>query len=305
MKYLLKSIFVLSMLSPTIHVYSQTSVPLYRDVPNSKPAPSDYVETTGTNGWITKVTNPSLTAYFPEPGKANGAAVIVIPGGGYSGIANNHEGIDVAKKFVESGVTAFLLKYRLPDDRIMKDRAIGPIQDAQRAIQIIRERAVEWRLDTGRIGVIGFSAGGHLASTLGTHYDHSYIDNKRHVNLRPDFMILVYPVINMGEYTHMGSKTNLIGKEANDQQVDRFSNEKQVRKTTPPVFLIHAQDDGAVPVQNSLLFYEQILKNSVKAEMYLYQQGGHGFGMYNKAEKEQWMDRVLNWLDLNKFFAYK
>ncbi len=293
------------MLNPTISAFSQAPIPLYRDIPNSKPIPSDYVENAGANGWITKVSKPTITPFFPEPGKANGAAVIVIPGGAYSGIANNHEGIDVAKKFVESGVTAFLLKYRLPDDRIMKDRAIGPIQDAQRAIQIIRERASEWQLDTGRIGVIGFSAGGHLASTLGTHYDHSYIDNKKQVNLRPDFMILIYPVINMGEYTHMGSKTNLIGKDADVKQVERFSNEKQVRNTTPPVFLIHAQDDAAVPVQNSLSFYEHTLKNKVKAEMYLYQQGGHGFGMYNKAEKEQWFERLLNWLELNKFLIPK
>lgn len=305
MKYFLKSIFVLTLFSPAIHAYCQSSIPLYKDIPNSKAASTDYVENIGTNGWITKVSKPSLTPYFPEAGKANGAAVIVIPGGGYSGIANNHEGIEVAKKFVESGITAFLLKYRLPDDRIMNDRAIGPIQDAQRAIQILRERASEWNLDTGRIGVIGFSAGGHLASTLGTHYDHSYIDNKKKVNLRPDFMILIYPVINMGEYTHLGSKTNLIGKEAAPQQVERFSNEKQVRKTTPPVFLIHAQDDKAVPVQNSLSFYQEALKNGVKAEMYLYQQGGHGFGMYNKAEKEQWFSRAINWLDVNSFLIKK
>ncbi len=293
------------MFSPAFNAFSQNPISLYKDIPNSKPVPADYTESTGSNGWITKVSQPTITPYLPEAGKANGAAVIVIPGGGYAGIANNHEGIDVAKKFAESGVSAFLLKYRLPDDRIMKDRSVGPVQDAQRAIQMVRERANEWKLDTGRIGVIGFSAGGHLASTLGTHYDHAYIENKKQVNLRPNFMILVYPVIDMGQFTHMGSKTNLIGKDAGSQQIDNFSNQKQVKRTTPPVFLIHAQDDAAVPVQNSLSFYEQALKNGVKAEMYLYQQGGHGFGMYNKQEKDQWFDRTLNWLDLNKFLTSK
>ena len=280
-------------------------VKLYPDgSPNSKPAPADYLEKNG-NGWITQVVEPTLTPFLPQKGKESGAAIIVIPGGAYAGLAFNHEGADVARKFAESGITAFLLKYRLPDDRIMQNRSIGPIQDAQRALQIVRSRASEWNLDTNKIGVIGFSAGGHLASTLGTHYNQSFIDNKSNISLRPSFMMLIYPVISMGEYTHEGSKQNLIGKDAKQEQTDSFSNEKQVKADTPPVFLVHAQDDKVVPVQNSLMIYQQVLKQGGKTEMLLYQAGGHGFGLYNKAEKDQWFDRCLAWLEVNKFYTGK
>jgi acetyl esterase/lipase len=268
-------------------------------VPNSKTAPADYVER-NNNGSITKVTQPTLTIFLPDNNKSNGTAIIVIPGGGYSGLAFNHEGVDVAKKFADAGVAAFLLKYRLPSDLIMEDRSIGPLQDAQRAIQIIRERAGEWKIDTSKIGVIGFSAGGHLASTFGTHYKKALIDNKSNVSLRPSFMALIYPVITMGELTHGGSKRNLIGQDATADQVNLYSNEKQVDANTPPAFLVHAQDDKVVPIQNSLMMYEAITKAG-KAEMHLYQAGGHGFGMNNKTTPDQWFDHCINWLKANQF----
>jgi acetyl esterase/lipase len=269
-------------------------------VPNSKPAPNDYVEK-NDKGWITKVTQPTLTVFRPDDSKNSGTGIIVIPGGGYAGIAFNHEGIDVAKKFAEEGVTAFLLKYRLPSDLIMVDRSIGPLQDAQRAIQIIRERAGEWKVDPSKIGVIGFSAGGHLASTFGTHYKQAVIENKSNVDLRPGFMALIYPVITMGELTHGGSKQNLIGQNAPADQVNLYSNEKQVDVDTPPAFLVHAQDDKTVPVQNSLMMYEAITKAGAKAEMHLYQAGGHGFGLNNKTTPDQWFDHCVNWLKANSF----
>ena len=305
MKSYFKFILALLLLPDALWSQTQSAIPLYpEEMPNSKPAPADYQEKNG-NGWVTRVSQPDLTPVFPAPGKANGAAVIVIPGGAYIGLATHHEGIDVARKFAEAGVTAFLLKYRIPDDRVMVNRSIGPVQDAQRAIQMIRQRASEWQLDPGRIGVIGFSAGGHLASTLGTHYNHSYIENGKNSSLRPDFMILVYPVISMGEHTHQGSKENLIGRDADTQQVELFSNEKQVKKDTPPAFLVHAQDDTVVPVQNSLNFYQELVNKGIKAEMYLYQQGGHGFGLNNKAQKAPWFDLCLNWLQINKFLQVK
>jgi acetyl esterase/lipase len=269
-------------------------------VPNSKTAPADYVER-NNNGSITKVTQPTLTIFLPDNNKSNGTAIIVIPGGGYSGLAFNHEGVDVAKKFADAGVAAFLLKYRLRSDLIMEDRSIGPLQDAQRAIQIIRERAGEWKIDTSKIGVIGFSAGGHLASTFGTHYKKALIDNKSNVSLRPSFMALIYPVITMGELTHGGSKRNLIGQDATADQVNLYSNEKQVDANTPPAFLVHAQDDKVVPIQNSLMMYEAITKAGAKAEMHLYQAGGHGFGMNNKTTPDQWFDHCINWLKANQF----
>lgn len=277
------------------------SIALYPEkVPNSKTAPADYVER-NNNGSITKVKQPTLTVFLPDNNKATGTAIIIVPGGGYSGLAFNHEGIDVAKKFTDAGVAAFLLKYRLPSDLIMEDRSIGPLQDAQRAIQIIRERASEWKIDTSKIGVIGFSAGGHLASTFGTHYKQALIDNKSNASLRPSFMALIYPVITMGEFTHGGSKRNLIGQNATAEQVNLYSNEKQVDVNTPSTFLVHAQDDKVVPVQNSLMMYEAITKAGAKAEMHLYQAGGHGFGLNNKTTPDQWFDHCISWLKANQF----
>jgi acetyl esterase/lipase len=284
--------------------FAQSAQPilLYPDgVPNSKPAPVDYVEK-NDKGWVTRVTVSSLTPFFPAKNQATKTAVIVIPGGGYAGIAINHEGIEIAKKFAAAGITAFVLKYRLPSDLIMTDRSIGPLQDAQRAIQVLRERASEWNLDTNKIGIIGFSAGGHLASTLGTHYQKALINNPSNISLRPSFMALIYPVITMEEYTHMGSKQNLIGQTAAQEQIKLYSNEKQVNSNTPTTFLLHAQDDAVVPVKNSLSFYEAITKSGGKAEMHLYQAGGHGFGLNNKTTPDQWFDRCINWLKANQLF---
>lgn len=280
---------------------SQKTFLLYPEkVPNSKTAPADYAEK-NDGGWITKVTQPTLTVFPADSTKSIGAAIIVVPGGAYIGIAYNHEGIDVAKKFAEAGVTAFLLKYRLPSDLIMNDRSIGPLQDAQRAIQIVRERATEWKVDVNKVGVIGFSAGGHLASTLGTHYKQAVIENRANTNLRPDFMALIYPVITMGELTHGGSKQNLIGQDASEEKVNLYSNEKQVDGKTPPTFFVHAGDDNTVPVQNSLIMYQAIMKAGGKAEMQIYQAGGHGFGLNNKTTSDKWFDHCINWLRANKF----
>ncbi|MGZ3923372.1 MAG: alpha/beta hydrolase [Flavisolibacter sp.] len=279
---------------------NQQSILLYPEkVPNSKSATADYIEK-NDKGWITKVTQPTLTIFRPDSNKATGTAIIVIPGGAYIGIAYNHEGIDVARKFAEAGVTAFLLKYRLPSDLIMSDRSIGPLQDAQRAVQIVRERAREWQIDPTKVGVIGFSAGGHLASTVGTHYKKVVIDNKANTDLRPDFMALIYPVITMGELTHGGSKQNLIGQDASADLVKLFSNEEQVDATTPPTFLVHAGDDKVVPVQNSLMMYEAIIKAGGKAEMQIYQAGGHGFGLNNVTTSDKWFDHCIAWLKSNK-----
>jgi acetyl esterase/lipase len=295
----LNLLFLLFFLSGIV-LAQEKPFPLYpKGIPNSKTVPVDYKEE-GT-GWITKVSLPTLTAFLPAAGKGNGTSIIVIPGGAYIGIAAGHEGADVARKFAEAGITAFLLKYRLPQDLIMPNISIGPIQDAQRALQIVRERAAEWKLDANKVGVIGFSAGGHLASTLGTHFGKSYIENKRSIGLRPDFMALIYPVISMGEYTHGGSKQNLLGSNPASDLVDQFSNEKRVSASTPPTFLVHSQDDKVVPVQNSLLMYEALLKNNVKAEMHLYQAGNHGYGLNNKTTQDQWFERCLNWLAANGF----
>ncbi|RYE20108.1 MAG: alpha/beta hydrolase [Sphingobacteriales bacterium] len=300
----MKAIFTLIIvftMALAAYAQKQQSVLLYpKGVPNSKPAPADYIEKT-ENGWITKVTVPAITPYLPEKGKANGTAVIVCPGGAYAGLAADHEGEAIAKEFNKIGVTAFVLKYRLPNDGIMIDKTIGPLQDAQRAIQLVRERAAEWGINPAKVGIIGFSAGGHLASTAATHFDKVVIDNKANISLKPDFAVLVYPVISMSPVGHQYSKEMLLGKHPSAEMIDLYSNEKQVTANTPPTFLIHAADDDSVPVQNSTLFYDELIKHKVKAEMHLYQEGGHGFGLNNTKTKDLWFERLKNWMDANKW----
>jgi len=279
---------------------AQTVIPLYPDsIPNSKPVPDEEKSDTSTSGRImmSKISRPTLTVYLPPKEKANGAAVIVIPGGGYRMVAAVHEGSEVAKRFNEMGVTAFVLKYRLPSDVTMVNKEIGPVQDAQRAIQLVRERAKEWEIDKSRVGILGFSAGGHLASTAGTHFNHAYIDAGKKVNLRPDFMILVYPVISFADsICHMGSRDNLIGKDPSPEKKEEYSNELQVTKKTPPTYLVHAEDDSTVKVQNMLLFATALQKNKVPFDFYLYEKGGHGFGLINHTSEVKWMDLVQEWM---------
>jgi len=284
---------------------AQQIMDLYPDkVPNSK-IDANYIErsdTSKTDGKIriSKVTKPQLIAFYPEKGKANGTSVIICPGGGYAILAITHEGYDIAKEFNKYGITAFVLKYRLPSDEIMLDKAIGPLQDAQQAMKTVRENASKWNLDTTKIGIMGFSAGGHLASTLETHYQKSLIDNPKNTNLRPDFAILGYPVVTMGKFAHKGSKENLLGKTPSEKQVDYFSNELQVTSYTPPTFIFQANDDKTVPSENSLDLTKALKQASVKTELHLYQAGGHGFGLKNPT-KDSWFATMINWMESNKF----
>jgi len=279
----------------------QKSIPLYPDgVPNSKPAPAAYTEKIEDNR-ISFVTVPTITPFLPEKGVANGTAVVIFPGGGYGRLAMDHEGWAVAKAFNQLGVTAFVVKYRLPSDDIMVDKTIGPLQDAQQAVLMVRKHAAEWGVNPNKVGIIGFSAGGHLASTEGTHFNKLVIEDKDNISVRPDFMILLYPVITFGEYAHVGSRENLIGKHPSAELLELYSNEKQITPNTPPTFLVHAGDDNVVPVQNSLMFYDELLKNKVKAEMHIFQEGGHGFGLNNPKSKDKWIDWCKNWLNENGF----
>jgi len=296
----MKTILFALLLMTTATFAQEKAIPLYpNSVPNSKPAPADYVEEIDKNAFIVGVTVPTITPYFTDKDKANGTAVVICPGGGYIGLSMENEGSSIAKAFNKIGVTAFVLKYRLPSDSIMVDQTIGPLQDAQRAIQIVRQQANEWGINPNKVGIIGFSAGGHLASTAITHFDKVVISNKNNINLRPDFGVLIYPVITMGPKTHEGSKDNLIGKNASQQLMDLYSNEKQVTSNTPPTFLVAAEDDDVVPVENTLMFYHALLDNKVKAEMHIYQAGGHGFGLYNKTTKDFWFDRLTEWMGEN------
>ncbi len=249
---------------------------------------------------VSKITKPTITVFLPAKEKANGTAVIIYPGGGYWVNAIAHEGYDFAKKFNEWGVTAFVVKYRIPNDITMWEKEIGPLQDAQQAIKIVRQRAVEWNIKPNLIGIMGFSAGGHLASSAGTHFQKSYIPNEEHISLRPGFMILGYPVISFQEnIAHMGSREQLIGKNPVKEKIDFYSNELQVTKETPPTFLMHASDDDVVKVENSVSFYQSLIKNGVPAELHIYQKGGHGFGLNNRTTQDDWMERCKNWMKEN------
>lgn len=283
---------------------SQQVIPLYSGtVPNSKPnTVKEKREEDKNNGRlsIANVTDPTLTVYAPAPGNNTGTAVVICPGGGYARLAMTHEGKDVGNLLSSWGITAFVLKYRLPSDSIMQDKSIGPLQDAQRALQLVREYASEWKIDVNKVGIMGFSAGGHLASTAGTHFTTAVISNPGNTSLRPDFMILCYPVISFADsICHRGSRDNLIGKNAGADKIALYSNETQITPQTPPAFLVHAEDDKTVPVQNSLYFYEGLLHNHVPAEMHLYPKGGHGFGMVNKTTPDEWTERLHNWLKGN------
>ena len=274
-------------------------IPLYPgSIPNSKTVPDkEYSDYDGNRLIIHKVTLPTLSIFLPPKEKASGAAVIICPGGGYSVLAFAHEGTDVAERFNQSGIAAFVLKYRIPDDSTMVNKEIGPIQDAQRAIQIVRSRAKEWGIDPKKIGIMGFSAGGHLASTAGTHFGKDYIDNPDHINLRPDFMVLVYPVISFQPPNgHMGSAHNLLGPAPSQEKINEYSNELQVTDKTPPSFLVHAKDDDAVPYVNSTLFDEALKQHHIPEEIYLFEKGGHGFGMKNPTSTVLWMDLCIPWI---------
>lgn len=263
-------------------IQAQEIIPLYKDsIPGALPVKTEEI--------------PDLTIYLPKGVKQPTTGILIIPGGGYGFVSSVKEGSEIASYFVSKGIAAFVLKYRLPSDATMKDKKTGPIQDAQRALQIIRMNAEKWGVNNNKIGVIGFSAGGHLASTLGTHFNRSFISNDAKTNLRPDFMILVYPVISMKqELTHAGSRMNLLGQSPSEEDVKYFSNEEQVTATTPPTYLTHTGDDKVVSVQNSIAFYQSLLKNKVSAEMLLVPEGDHGFIF--KIKQEEYMDPIFLWM---------
>jgi acetyl esterase/lipase len=264
-------------------------------IPNSKVTGTKEVY---ENGMYRGVTVPTLEVYLPEKDKATGAAVIICPGGGYSVVVYQGEGITTAREFANNGIAAFVLKYRLPDDSTMIDKKIGPLQDALQAIKIVRENAGKWGIDVNKVGIMGFSAGGHLASTVATHYKKAYIENSNNTNLRPDFQILVYPVISMQDsLTHPDSRNKLLGSNPSKEVIDDYSNEKQVNEDTPPAYLTHAADDKLVDVDNSILYFEKLRHCNVAVEMHIYPKGGHGFIFWHQG----WMEPLLQWMKESKW----
>ena len=250
---------------------------------------------------ISKVQNPTIEVYLPAKKNATGQAVLIFPGGGYGILAYDWEGTDFAKLLNSKGIAGIVVKYRLPNSKWATDIHHVPLQDAQRAIRLVRSKAEDWNINPNNVGIIGFSAGGHLASTLGTHYNeevYSKRDDIDQISARPDFMTLAYPVITMGEInTHGGSRKNLLGENPSQKKIDHFSNELQVTADTPPTFLVHATDDTAVPVENSLLFYSALRKNKVAVEMHIYPTGGHGFALgLDDPQLASWTDQWIGWL---------
>ncbi|WP_036155512.1 alpha/beta hydrolase [Maribacter forsetii] len=249
---------------------------------------------------ISKVQVPTIEVYLPSKRDATGEAVLIFPGGGYGILAYDWEGTDIAKFLNSNGIAGIVVKYRLPSDVSQTDKKYVPLIDAQRAVRLVRANAEQFNVDSDKIGIIGFSAGGHLASTLGTHFNEKVyepIDGIDDESARPDFMALGYPVISFGEVTHLGSKNNLIGEKPTIDMVEYFSNEKQVTEQTPPTFLLHASDDTAVPVENSLLFYKAVKDKGVSATMHIYPKGGHGFGLgLHDEHLKDWGDRMIDWI---------
>lgn len=306
---------------------AQQTIPLYETgkIPNARETTvKEVTHSFESNGkqirFIVDVSMPELTIYLPEKSKATGMAVIICPGGGYSGVAIDHEGHDIARKLNQHGIAGFVLKYRMPKSSIVDNKEYVPLQDAQRAIQVVRENARKWGIKPNKIGIMGSSAGGHLASTAGTHYRQQRIDNPKKTSLRPDFMILNYPVISFADsLTHYGSRFNLVGKMSQEEldkimadwehseqklaaqaidaeKIKEYSNELQVTDDTPPTFITHANDDNVVKVQNSILFIAALQQHKIPVESFFYARGGHGYGMDNPTAGVDWMERCIPWL---------
>ncbi|MCF8226045.1 MAG: alpha/beta hydrolase [Bacteroidales bacterium] len=276
-----------------LDLYPEGAIPNYKDV-----GEEEVWDTTDIVR-IRKVQVPDIQVFLPAKKNRTGEAVVICPGGGYHILAYDWEGEDIAKFFNSKGIAGIVLKYRLPTSEAQVEPHLSPLMDAQRAMRMTRHHAEAWGIDPGKIGIMGFSAGGHLASSLSTHYDAGNMvadDPVERESCRPDFSILMYPVISFtGEFQHSGSRKALVGD--NPELMEYFSNELQVTEDTPPAILIHSSDDKAVPVKNSIVYYEALLENGVEAEMHIYPYGGHGYSLaIGQGRLAGWTDRVVDWI---------
>ena len=280
-------------------------IPLWKTIPQEIKT-SDYQEKEiikdGKVQSTSQVSIPTLSIFFTKEIKQNQTAVIILPGGGYSHLAIDKEGTKVAEWLNSLGIVAFVLKYRLPNDLIMTNKTVGPLQDAQEAIRIVRLNAAKWNIDPNKIGIMGFSAGGHLASTASTHYDERVYETSSKLSARPDFSLLIYPVVSMeNDITHKGSQTSLLGNNPSQELINSFSNEKKVTAQTPPAFIVHATDDTAVLPENSINYYLALKKSGVASELHLYESGGHGFGLGVKDTSKFWTRDCEEWFKAHGF----
>ncbi|MFA9389615.1 MAG: alpha/beta hydrolase [Prolixibacteraceae bacterium] len=283
---------------------AQQFIPLYKGTPPNSQK-TDEVEIHSSDGNLLKISyvqNPEIEVYLPSAKMATGEAVIICPGGGYWILAYEHEGTDFAKYFNSKGIAAFVLKYRLPVSKSNILPHKTPLMDAQRAIRLVRLNAEEWNINPNKVGIMGSSAGGHLASTLSTHYnlgDSISKDPIERLSCRPDFSILLYPVITFtGEFAHVESKNALLQSEANNEELVRFySNELHINENTPPAIMIHAADDKGVSPNNSIVYFQALQKLGIKCELHIYPEGGHGFGLAIKDEHlSGWFDQCVNFI---------
>lgn len=290
---ILKYLAILILMMNTSLIHAQY-LPLYGKIPNYIDAPNK--ESVSDKGvyMIMKVSVPGYAFFSAGEEGAPKPCVVICPGGGYGILASQHEGTDVAKYFNSIGVHAIVLKYRIPSSTNQLDKKFAPLQDAQQAMYLVRKNAKQWNVDPAKVGILGFSAGGHLASTLATHYNDKQIKTRK--SLRPDFQILIYPVITFGKYTHMGSRNNLLGKDTTAQNIDYFSNELHINSKTPKAFLVHAKNDNAVPIENAWMYKAALEKSGVPVELFEFEKGGHGFGMVNSTSDVAWPSLLTQWL---------
>ena len=291
------TIYLIGICFLPLAVQAQRIVNLYPgNIPNSKKTELKNVPENPSEGLIRRVITPTLQMFLPDKDQASGTAIVICPGGGYSVIVYGGEGVMTAKEFVKKGVAAFVLQYRLPNDSFQVNKTIAPLQDAQEAIKMVRDSAVAWGIDANKVGIMGFSAGGHVASTEATHFNKPLIENKSNTSLRPDFQILVYPVISMQDsLAHMGSRTQLLGNNPTNETINLYSNELQVDKNTPPAYITVAADDKVVDVDNSITYFEKLRHNKVPVEVHIYQKGDHGFVFRHPG----WMEPLFEWMDSN------
>lgn len=282
-------------------------IPLYEgEIPGAIEGPNEESVSDPANphGSLLNVSRPTLRIYLPKNHQSNRAAVIICPGGAYHHLAIYKEGYAVAEALNAIGVVAIVLKYRLPNPKIMKTPYLGPLQDLQQAIATVRRRFADLGIDSRRIGLIGFSAGGHLAATAAVNFKNPVDGSLSGTNLRPDFLILAYPVISMSAaYSHEMSRELLLGQNSSIRLNELFSMELQASDKLPPTFLMHAGDDQSVPVENSLAFYRALINLGVSTELHVYATGGHGFGLRNPTSSDNWFERLVQWLRDQGFVA--
>lgn len=292
--------FLLALFTIQFSIAQEHIIPLWETVPNQKRSNEKEVQQQNDILLVSNVQDPLMEVFLPNGRAQTGEAVLIFPGGGYHVLAYDWEGRDLAKYLSSHGIVGIVVKYRLPISKSIINPSIAPLQDAQRAMRIVRSKAKEWHIDENKIGIMGFSAGGHLASTLGTQYDEKVYeptDDADKLSARPDFMALIYPVITMTDLTHGGSKEALIGKNPTAEMVKKYSGELNVNADTPSTFIVHSMDDDAVPVENSLQLLDALAKNKIYTEAHIYPTGGHGYSMgIGNAQLSSWPGLFVTWV---------